>query len=122
MSHIVTISTQVRDPVALSAACSRLSLPLPTVGRAKLFSTEATGHCIQLPKWRYPVVCHLETGQLSYDNFQGRWGDQRHLNRLVQAYAVEKTLLEARRAGHSVVEQALEDGSVKLTVQTGGAA
>lgn len=122
MSHVVTISTQARDPVALSAACSRLSLPLPTVGTAKLFSTEATGHCIQLPEWRYPVVCHLETGQLSYDNFDGRWGDQRHLNRLVQAYAVEKTLLEARRAGHSVVEQALDNGSIKLTVQTGGAA
>jgi len=122
MSHIVTISTQVRDPVALSTACSRLSLPMPTVGTAKLFSTEATGHCVQLPEWRYPVVCHLETGQLSYDNFDGRWGDQRHLNRLVQAYAVEKTRLEARRAGHSVVEQALDDGSIKLTVQTGGAA
>ncbi len=121
MSHIVTIATQVRDPVALSAACSRLSLPLPTVGTEKLFSTEATGHCVQLPEWRYPVVCHLETGQLSYDNYGGRWGDQRHLNRLVQAYAVEKTRLEARRAGHSVVEQTLEDGSVKLTVQTGGA-
>ncbi len=122
MSHIVTIATQIRDPIALNSACTRLSLPSPTVGTAKLFSTEATGHCVQLPEWSYPVVCRLETGQLSYDNFEGRWGDQRHLNRLVQAYAVEKTRLEARRAGHTIVEQALEDGSIKLTVQVGGAA
>ena len=122
MSHIVTITTQIRDPIALNSACTRLSLPLPTIGTAKLFSTEATGHCVQLPEWRYPVLCHLETGQLSYDNFEGRWGDQQHLNRLVQAYAVEKTRLEARRAGHTIVEQALEDGSIKLTVQVGGAA
>ncbi|MEZ5941350.1 MAG: DUF1257 domain-containing protein [Planctomycetaceae bacterium] len=122
MSHIVMIATQIRDPMALSSACARLSLPVPTLGTVKLFSTEATGHCVRLPNWRYPVVCHLETGQLSYDNYQGRWGDPAQLNRLVQAYAVEKARLEARRSGHTIVEQALPDGSIQLTLQTGGAA
>jgi hypothetical protein len=36
---------------------------------------------------------------------------------------VEKAKAEARRVGHSVSEQALTDGSIKLTIQvTGGAA
>ncbi|MCB9953669.1 MAG: DUF1257 domain-containing protein [Planctomycetaceae bacterium] len=122
MSHIVTVTTQIRDPIALGSACTRLSLPAPTLGTVRLFSSEATGHCVRLPNWRYPIVCHLETGQLSYDNYQGHWGDPAQLNRLVQAYAVEKTRLEARRVGHSVVEQTLPDGSIKLTLQTGGAA
>jgi hypothetical protein len=39
----------------------------------------------------------------------------------MQAYAVEKARLEARRRGHSVVEQALADGSISLTIRVGGA-
>ena len=39
----------------------------------------------------------------------------------MQAYAIERARLEARRRGHTVVEQPLKDGSVKLTVTVGGA-
>lgn len=39
----------------------------------------------------------------------------------VYSAAVEKARLEARKRGHDVVEQALPDGSVKLTVTVGGA-
>jgi hypothetical protein len=48
------------------------------------------------------------------------WGAQRELDRFLQAYAVEKTRLEARRQGHSVSEQALADGSISLTVTVNG--
>ncbi len=50
------------------------------------------------------------------------WGDQAQLDRLLQMYAVEKAKLEANRRGHTVTEQALADGSIKLTIQVGGAA
>lgn len=50
------------------------------------------------------------------------WGDQQHLDRFLQAYAVEKAALEARRQGHTVLEHPLPDGSIKLTVQIAGAA
>ena len=36
--------------------------------------------------------------------------------------AVEKAKLEARRKGHTVFEQPLSDGSIKLTIQVGGVA
>lgn len=122
MSHIVTIQTEVRDRAAVFAACDRLQLPAPVQGTARLFSTEATGVLVQLPRWRYPLVCQTDTGKLAYDNYRGRWGEQQHLDRFLQAYAVEKTRSEARKQGHDVVEQALNDGSIKLTVQVGGAA
>jgi hypothetical protein len=48
-------------------------------------------------------------------------GTPHQLDRFVQTYAVEKTRLEARRRGHTVAEQSLADGSIKLTVQVGGA-
>ncbi len=50
------------------------------------------------------------------------WGDQAQIDRLLQMYAVEKAKLEANRRGHTVTEQALSDGSIKLTIQVGGAA
>lgn len=124
MSHIVQIKTEVRDRAAIDAACGRLQLAAPVEGTVKLFSTTVTGLAVQLPAWRYPVVCQVATGEVAFDNYNGRWGEQRELDRFLQAYAVERTKLEARKKGYSVLEQPLEDGSVKLTVtmQQGGAA
>ncbi|MCG8586257.1 MAG: DUF1257 domain-containing protein [Pirellulales bacterium] len=117
MSHIVSIATEVRDATAVRAACRRLKLPEPTSGMAKLFSGEAEGLIVQLPGWRYPVACDLATGQLRYDHFGGRWGDQKELDRLLQMYAVEKARLECRKRGHTLTESTLSDGSIKLTIQ-----
>ena len=122
MSHIVQIQTQVRDPVAVAAACQRLSLAPPQTESVKLFSSTETGLAVRLNGWRYPVVCDLASGSLKFDNFNGRWGEQTQLNAFLQCYAVEKAKLEARKRGHSVLEQTLADGSIKVTVQVGGAA
>lgn len=121
MSHIVTIKTQIKDAAALRAACARLQLPPPQVGTFQLFSGEVEGIAAQLPGWRYPVVCQVESGELRYDNFAERWGERRHLEALLQAYAVEAAKLQARRQGHSTTEQQLADGSIQLTIQVGGA-
>ncbi|QDU92342.1 DUF1257 domain-containing protein [Lignipirellula cremea] len=121
MSHIVQIQTEVRDAAAVIAACSRLKLPEPKQGVFQLFGAAATGLGVELPSWRYPVVCDLTSGQLQYDNFSGRWGEQCELDRLLQMYSVEKTRLEARKKGYSVTEQALADGSIKLSLQVGAA-
>jgi len=123
MSHIVNIKTQIRDPVALAAACVRLGLEQPRQGTAKLFTSSATGLIVKLPGWEYPAVIDANAGQISYDNYSGEWGDQKELDKLLQAYAVEKARIEARRAGNTVTEQALADGSIKLVIQvgTGGA-
>ena len=122
MSHIVTIKTEVRDPAAIRAACARLGLPAPVAGTARLFSATATGLIVLLPGWRYPVVCQTESGQVQFDNYENRWGERAQLDRLLQAYAVEKARLEARKQGYDVVEQPLANGAIKLTIQVGGAA
>ena len=122
MSHIVSIKTEVRDAAAIAAACRRLGLGEPVHGTARLFSGEASGWLVELPDWRYPVVCNVTSGELQYDNYGGHWGDQQKLDQFLQAYAVEKACIEARRRGHTVTEQLLTDGSIKLTIQIGGAA
>lgn len=117
MSHIVSITTEVRDAAAVQAACRRLNLPEPVEGEVELFSGKVSGLAVELPDWRYPICCQLPTGQVRFDNFGGHWGEQEHLDRFQQAYAVEKAKIEARRKGHACTEQQLPDGSVKLTVQ-----
>ena len=122
MSHVVEIKTEIRDEAAVKAACVRLQIPTPEHKTARLFNATTTGLCVQLPAWNYPLVCNLQTGQLQYDNYQGHWGEQKHLDSFLQAYAVEKAKIEARKKGHAVSETRLEDGSIKVTVRVGGAA
>ena len=122
MSHIVEIKTEIRDEAAVKAACVRLQIPTPEHKTVRLFNATATGLCVQLPNWSYPVVANLATGQLQYDNYNGHWGEQKYLNSFLQAYAVEKAKIEARKKGHTCSETRLEDGSIKVTIRVGGAA
>jgi hypothetical protein len=122
VSHIVRIQTEIRDPDGVTAACRRLNLPPPVHGTAKLYSASATGLAVQLPGWTYPVVCETPTGQIHFDNFNGHWGKQQELDKFLQAYAVEKARIEARKQGHVVTEQPLTDGSIRVTIQVAGGA
>ena len=122
MSHIVKIQTQVRDEAAVFAACQRRQLPAPEHGKHRLYRGEVEGLAVRLRDWHYPAVCQLATGEVQFDNFGGRWGEQRELDQFMQAYAVEKAHIEARKRGHTFTEQTLSDGSIKVSIQVGGAA
>ena len=122
MSHIVEIKTEIRDEQAIRAACVRLQLAAPEHKTVRLFNATATGLCVQLPGWNYPVVCETQSNAVKYDNYQGHWGRQEELNKFLQAYAVEKARIEARKKGHRVSEAKLEDGSIRVIVHVGGAA
>ena len=122
MSHVVKIQTQLSDINAIRQSCVHLRLEAPVHGIFELYDSTETGWAVNLRDWKYPVICKVETGELAYDNYENRWGDQKRLGELIQRYAVEKTKIEARRRGHSVTEQKLDDGSVKLTVGVGGEA
>lgn len=118
MSHIVEIQVECRDKAAIAAACRRLKLPQPIDGRHSMYSGNVQGLGIQLQGWRYPIVATAD-GKLAYDNYGGAWGEQRHLDTFLQAYAVEKTKIEARRKGYTCTESQRADGSIRLTINTG---
>jgi hypothetical protein len=122
LSHIVEVRTEIRDPIAVCSACRRLGLPEPISGTAQLFEGEASGLLVRLPGWLYPAVVDLPTGKVRYDNYNGSWGDPAQLDRFFQAYSVEKAKVEARKRGHSVTEQTLQDGSIQLTIAVSGGA
>ena len=119
MSHVVSLQTRVHDPAAIAAACRRLGLAEPVHGKARLYGGEAEGLLLELPGWRYAAVIDTASGVVAYDNFSGRWGEQRHLNGFLQAYAVERAKLEARKKGFQVSEQSLQDGSIKVQIIEG---
>ena len=116
MSHVVSLQTRLYDPIAVAAACQRLNLAPPQHGTAQLFSGEAVGLMVQLPDWQFPIVIDTLTGIVHYDNYQGIWGAQEHLDRFLQLYAVERAKLEARKKGYTVSEQALHGGSIKVQI------
>lgn len=120
VSHLVSIKTQVRDLNAITAACARLNLPAPAHRTVRLYSSEATGIAVELPSWRYPIVCQTQTGEVKFDNFNGRWGEQSQLDRFLQGYAVEMVKLQARRQGQTAIEQSLADGSIRLQICVNG--
>ena len=122
MSHIVQIQTQVRSAEAVRAACHRMRLPPPVEGVTQLFSGSAAGLAVQLPGWRYPAVCQLDSGHVQFDIYSGAWGERCQLDRFLQTYAAEVVKIQARKQGHTVTEQPLSDGSIKLTIQTSGGA
>jgi hypothetical protein len=118
MSHVVIVQTKVRDAEALAAACRRLNLAAPVQETVPMFSASVSGLAVRLPGWQFPVVVDLAAGAVHLDNYGGRWGEQREFDRFLQAYAVEKTLIEARRKGYAVSEQPLQDGSIQLEILT----
>ena len=74
---------------------------------------------VTLPGWQYPVVVDIAEGSIKYDNYEGRWGNQQHLDKFLQMYAAEKTKLEANKRGYTVSEHALQDGSIRLQIVEG---
>ncbi len=122
MSHIVTVKTEVRDHAAVAAACRRLALPEPVQGTAHLYSGNVSGLVVHLPDWHYPVVIDTATGTIRYDNFEGVWGDEKHLHRFLQAYVVERSRIEARKKSYVSTEQSLADGSIMVEIEVGGSA
>ncbi len=117
MCYMTSIKREVRDAEAVRAACERLGLPSPVQGKTKLARSEVEGLAVQLPGWKYPVVFNTATGQRTLKNPNGKWGDQQHLDRFLQAYAVECVRAVVQRQGCIVTERQRSDGSIDLSIQ-----
>ena len=92
------------------------------MGTVQLYSGQAMGLLVRLPEWLYPVAIDTTTGTVRYDNYGGAWGDEQHLHRLLQAYAVERARAEARKKNYAATEQSLADGSILVEIEVGGSA
>jgi len=91
------------------------------IGTARRYNTTSEhGYMVKLPGWTYPVTIDAVTGECSYDNYNGSWGNIAELDKLSQGYAVEAAKMVAEREGRECEELKLDDGSIKLVVSLGG--
>jgi hypothetical protein len=122
MSHISRIELQVKDLSILGSACARLGLELIRSRKVfKWYGKEAPcDHAIRIPQAEYEIGIIDRDGNYElncdfYDrNLEKVIGKNGGL--LKQAYAVEKTAIEARRKGYSVLERKTDNG-IRLHVR-----
>jgi hypothetical protein len=122
MSHMSKIELQVKDLSILSTACARLGLELIKSKQSfKWYGKEAPcDHAIKVPGAEYEIgVIHRDgLYELNCDYYDRNLGKVIGKNggRLKQAYAIEKTMTEARRKGYSVLERKTDNG-IRLHVR-----
>jgi hypothetical protein len=122
MSHISKIELEVKDLGVLSQACTRLGLSLIKAQKTfRWYGQEAPcDHCIRVPGASYEIGVISRDGSYElgcdyYDkNLETVIGQRGGL--LKQAYAAEKTRLEARKKGYSVIERQTATG-IRLHVR-----
>jgi TPR repeat protein len=122
MSHISKIELEVRDLAVLGQACTRLGMKLIRGQRSfRWYGKEAQcDHAIRVPGANYEIGVVYKSGlyELNCDfydpNIEKVIGRQGGL--LKQAYAVEKTMIEARKKGYSVLESQTDTG-IRLQVR-----
>lgn len=119
MSHTVTVKTEVKDREAINAACDRCNIKQPIEGTHRMFDGRVVkGLAVELPGWNYPAVIEEATGEIAYDNYKGMWGDQLELDKFLQGYTLEVASRQAIANGYAVTEEPLEDGLVRLTMES----
>jgi hypothetical protein len=123
MSHITKRESSIIDPTGnlIKKACKAMGAKYLGIGKAELYSGSATGHRIELPDWRYPVVINETTGEITFDNYKGHWGDEKLLGQLKQQYGVAAVTAKAEAEHREYEVATLEDGSIACTVSLGGA-
>lgn len=125
MSHFTSITTQIKDIAALRPACQELGLELLADAQARGIGTQQRGDFVIRLKGPCDVALLRQPDgsyALSSDALDGHVEKElgpKH-GRLLQCYAVQKAILEARRRGLTVRRAVLAGGVVKLTL-TGGA-
>ena len=122
MSHISKIELEVNDLGILGQACKKLGLEfIKGQDRFKWYDRESRcDHAIKVPGADYEIGVINRSGRYElncdfYDrNIEKVIGNQGGL--LKQAYAVEKTKIEARKKGYSVMERQTQTG-IRLHVR-----
>lgn len=117
MSHTSEVATKIKDLNAIKSACKEMGLAEPKTETVQLYDGKTyTGVTVRLPGWRYPVVIDTKSGQLHFDNYNGKWGKQAELNRLSQLYGVAKATIIARSKGYQIQRSVLSNGTIRLSV------
>lgn len=122
MSHFATIQTQIKDIVALKAACNELGVSVIENTEARGYSTNRQhGDYVIRLKGPYDIAVNKQpdgTYGLVTDWWDGHVEKEvgKDFGKLLQLYGIYKATAEARKRGHIVQRRSLADGSIKLCI------
>lgn len=118
MSHTVKMDVQIRDLAVFTEAMIALGATVLGEGSHKLYESTEIGHGFRLPGFTFPVVA-TKSGDLRFDDYEGRWGDRRLIDSAVETY----TLGVARQAAEAqgwYVETATDGSHITIYHPDGG--
>lgn len=120
MSHKATLDVQFKDLEVLEKvlADQKIEHQIAAAGEevtAQLYQGAEKGVAtLKLPQWRYPIVVKAD-GSITFDNYNGHWGDLDDLNKVRQDYALGVTTKQASRQGLRIkATHNLADGTIQL--------
>jgi hypothetical protein len=99
----MNIRTEIRDRIALEAACKELGIKILEGNSHHLYGGTEYGIGLKIPGWNYPVVVK-DNGTLAFDDYKGSWGNKQDLTKLMAYYGLEKSKAEAEDQGYTVEE------------------
>lgn len=123
MSHFTTIATKIRDLEALALACAELGHGVKLVKDAVVRGIgvkQKADYVIRL-NCGYDVGVNKQADG-TYALVTDWWGGHvekevgKNYGKLLQAYGVNKSILEARRKGYQVQRTACKNGTIRVTV------
>lgn len=118
MSHTVTIAVNFRDPEALRAACAEMQVPFAERETVTFHDGAThTGMTVRLPEWQYPIVITNPT-TVAMDDYNGKWGDRKHLTQLKRLYAAHAAVRSLQRQGYTSVRRVvLENNHIEVVAR-----
>ena len=116
MSHTLKIKVEIKDETALRTASERTGAKVLGEGSHRLYGGVSNGFGVQLPGWQFPVIVNLQTGELSYDNYGGNWGNQGTLDTLIHEYSTEVVAQALASQGISFYRNDAQVDGTKHTV------
>ncbi len=123
MSHTTTVELEYTDEEALIQALDATGFPYQKNKTVQLYSSKHTGIAVNLPGWKYPIVLEkTDSGyRLRYDNYNGRWGDQKTLDsfmqKLARKYAEKVAQKYAKRLGGRITKKRDKKGSLIIEIE-----
>jgi len=105
----------VKSMSALRTACERLGIELDRArGEHRVWTKPTIGFAMHLHGWQHPVVVDDITGNITYDNHNGSWGNIAELDRVLQGYSVAHLEETAAQEGYSIERSVNDMGEIEL--------
>jgi hypothetical protein len=120
MSHKVTQTPGMNNVTLLESTAKARGVRIDIKPqKVELYSeTVSADAALYLKDWSYPVAINFATGNVQYDNYEGKWGAEDELDAFVQEYRLQ--LAEAAMTelygpqGWRVERRAAENGVMQV--------